>query len=180
MFTVDVNNLYGSIPTAEAIESTIRMIQKHKTKIKLFEFSINDVKSLLEHCLNNNFIRFGNKTYKQSTGIAMGNRIAPPLAILFMHAVESLVLSAERRQPVMYMRYIDDILGIWTHGPEELDDYFEFINSFHPALKFSIDRSDRTPGHQIPFLDTLLTVDPAGGFTTELYMKPMAAPIIIH
>ena len=80
----------------------------------------------------------------------------------------------------MYLRYIDDILGIWTHGPEELDDYFEFLNSFHPALKFSIDRSDKTPGHQIPFLDTLLTVDPAGGFTTELYIKPMAAPIIIH
>ena len=180
VFTVDVNNLYGNIPTAEAIESTIRMIQRHKTKINLFEFSIDDIKVLLEHCLNNNFVRFGTRTYRQRLGIAMGNRIAPPLAILFMDAVESMILSVNRLQPVMYLRYIDDILGIWTHGPEELNDYFEFLNSFHPALKFKIERSDRTPKHQIPFLDTLLTVDPSGTFMTELYVKPMAAPIIIH
>ena len=80
----------------------------------------------------------------------------------------------------MYLRYIDDILGIWTHRPEALDDYFQFLNGFHPALRFSIDRSDRSPKHQMPFLDTLLTVDPSGKFMTELYIKPMAAPIIIH
>ena len=179
-FTVDVNNLYGNIPTAEAIESTIKMIQLHKSKANLFELSIPDIKALLEHCLKNNFVRFGTKYYRQTSGIAMGNRMAPPLAILFMHSVETAMLSVDRPQPVMYMRYIDDILGIWTHGPEALDDYFDFINHFHPALKFSIERSDKSPQQQIPFLDTLITIDRAGNFTTELYVKPMAAPIIIH
>ena len=179
-FTVDVNNLYGNIPTQEAIESTIKMIKRHKTKINIFDFSITDIQILLEHCLSNNFVRFGDKTYRQTKGIAMGNRVAPPLAILFMDAVESLVLSDDRLQPDMYLRYIDDILGIWTHGPKALDEYFEFLNSFHPALKFSLERSDKSTGNQIPFLDTLLTVHTSGNFTTELYIKPMAAPIILH
>ena len=32
---------------------------------------------------------------------------------------------------------------------------------------------------QLPFLDTLIQVNPDGQFTTELYIKPVAAPIIV-
>ena len=179
-FTVDVNNLYGNIPTAEAIQSTIKMLQIHSSKVDLFGLTIPDVQKLLEHCLNNNYVRFGSNIFKQSKGIAMGSRIAPPLAILFMNTVESLLLATDRLQPSLYLRYIDDVFGIWTHGSASLDSYFDFLNSFHPALKFSIERTDRSPRHQIPFLDTLLTVHSSGIYTTELYIKPMAAPIIMH
>ena len=34
-------------------------------------------------------------------------------------------------------------------------------------------------GH-LAFLDTLLTIHPSGAYSTELYFKPMAAPIILH
>ena len=97
-------------------------------------------------------------------------------------AIESLLLTSTdtQYQPVTYMRYIDDVLGVWTHGAENLDDYFRFLNSFHPALKFTIERTDRTPDRCIPFLDTLITVQENGSYSTELYIKPMAAPIIIH
>ena len=80
----------------------------------------------------------------------------------------------------MYMRYIDDIFGVWTHGSDSLDEYFQFLNSFHPALKFTIDRTDRTQNNSIPFLDTRITVHDNGTYTTELYIKPMTAPIIMH
>ena len=33
---------------------------------------------------------------------------------------------------------------------------------------------------QLAFLDTLITVYPSGKYTTEIYFKPMAAPIILH
>ena len=112
----------------------------------------------------------------------MGSRIAPPLAIVFMDAVESLLLTSEdsRYQPVTYMRYIDDVLGVWTHGAERLDEYFRFLNDFHPALKFTIERTDKVSNSCIPFLDTHITVQEDGAYSTELYIKPMAAPIIIH
>ena len=126
-------------------------------------------------------VRFGKNVYKQVKGIAMGSRIAPPLAILFMNTVESLMLATTTTlQPMTYLRYIDDIFGIWTHGSASLDRYFSFINSFHPDLKFSIERSDQSSQRQIPFLDTLLTVHPSGAYITELFIKPMAAPIILH
>ncbi|XP_043217474.1 uncharacterized protein LOC122379376 [Amphibalanus amphitrite] len=179
-FTVDVNNLYGNIPTAEAIEATIAMLRTHSSKVNLYGLTIPDVKKLLEHCLENNYVRFGTKYYKQTQGIAMGSRIAPPLAILFMNAVETRILASDRLQPALYLRYIDDIFGIWTHGSQNLDEYIQFINSFHPCLKFSFERTDLSSQRQIPFLDTLITVEPSGAYTTELYVKPSAAPILLH
>ena len=79
-----------------------------------------------------------------------------------------------------YMRYIDDVFGIWTHGSERLDEYFKFLNEFHPALKFTIERTDKTSSRSIPFLDTTITVQNDGTYSTELYIKPMAAPTIVH
>ena len=105
--------------------------------------------------------------------------LAPPLAIIFMDAIESMMLSSAELQPVIYMRYIDDIFGIWTHGPDSLDTFFDFLNNFHPSLKFTIERSDHSDKKQIPFLDTLIKLEENGSLTTELYIKPMASPIIL-
>ena len=110
----------------------------------------------------------------------MGSRAAPPLAITFTHNIESLILSSPGDQPVMYLRYIDDILGVWTHGAEALDKYHHFVNSFHPCLKFTLEKTDASQISSVPFLDTLITVSPTGQYGTELYFKPMASPIIIH
>ena len=171
-FSVDVANLYGNIPTNEAISFTLDLLKRHIDKIDLFGLTLDEIKKLLEHCLKNNYLRFGKEFYKQATGIAMGSRIAPPLAIVFMNAVESLILASDEvLQPVLYMRYIDDVIGIWTHGSKTLDNFFHFINNFHKSLKFTIERSDHTRNNQIAFLDTLLTVQPNGRFTTELYIN---------
>ena len=180
VFTMDVQNLYGNIPTEEAITAVCSMIQKHTTEIDLFGLTLDSLKSLLQHCLQNNYVRFGDEFYKQTKGIAMGSRVAPPIAITFMHTVESLILSSPCDQPVLYLRYIDDILGVWTHGAEALDEYYKFINSFHPSLKFSLERTDTSQISSVPFLDTRITVTPTGQYSTELYFKPMASPIIIH
>ena len=136
--------------------------------------------TLLHHCLQNNYLRFGDNFFKQTKGIAMGSRVAPPLAITFMHVIESLILSSPGDQPVLYLRYIDDILGVWTHGASELNNYHKFVDSFHPSLKFSLERTDPSQISSVPFFDTLITVSPSGQFSTELYFKPMASPIIIH
>ena len=182
VFSVDVSNLYGSIPTSEAIEATLKLIEKHLDKIDTFGLEIPDIEMLLKHCLENNYVRFGHKYFKQTVGVAMGSRIAPPLAIIFMDAVESLLLTSSdaQCQPLAYMRYIDDVLGVWTHGGDKLDEYFRFLNDFHPALKFTIERTDQTADGSIPFLDTTITVRDNGTYSTELYIKPMAAPIIMH
>ena len=125
VFSLDVTNLYGNIPVDEAVQTVMNLLQEHRETINLFDLSWTDVEPLLRHCLTNSYLRFGQSFYKQTLGLPMGNRIAPSTAIIFMGALEDIYLSANRAQPELYLRYIDDCFCVWSHGSEELSAYFE-------------------------------------------------------
>ena len=176
-FSIDVKNVYGNVPTTEAIQAVMKLIHEHSHELNLFGLATEDVEALLSHCLQHNYFRFNEAFFKQSQGIAMGSRIAPSLAIVFMGRLEAEALQVDRPQPEMYLRYIDDVWGLWTHGSESLTEYMEFLNSRHASIQFTIERSD-TNG-EIPYLDTLIRVGEDGSYSTEMYVKPMAASIIL-
>ena len=106
--------------------------------------------------------------------------VAPSIAIIFMGALEEIFLSSDHAQPDVYMRYIDDCFCVWSHRKDSLTACFEYLNTVHPTIKFTIERSDTAePRRQIPFLDTIISVRPDGQYTTQLYIKPIAASIIL-
>ena len=124
LFSLDVCNLYGSIPISEGIDAVIQLLDKNIAKVNMFGTSLKDVRELLSHVLSNNYVRFGSKTFKQTSGIAMGNRVAPPVAISFMHILETGFMANLTYIPTLYVRYIDDIFGVWTHGIDRLNHFF--------------------------------------------------------
>ena len=178
LFSVDVVNLYGNIPITEAIDGAMNLLDHHKETVETFGLDSASIRKLLEHCLTNNFVRFGQEYFRQTQGIAMGSRVAPPLAIVFMHTLESLFLAAPRLQPSLYVRYIDDVFGVWTHGRAALIEYFNFLNTVHPTIKFTLEHTGDTG--VLAFLDTKISVSESGAYSSELYIKPMASPVIIH
>ena len=46
-------------------------------------------------------------------GTAMGTRMAPNYAIIFMHKIESEILDKTPLKPKFFKRFIDDIFIIW-------------------------------------------------------------------
>ena len=178
LFSIDVMNLYGNIPITEAIDGTMNLLDHHKERVETFGLDFADIRKLLDHCLTNNFVRFGQNYFRQTKGIAMGSRVAPPLAIIFMHALESMFLAAPCLQPSLYLRYIDDVFGVWTHGRDALLEYFRFLNTTHPTIKFTIEHTGDTG--VLAFLDTKISISESGAYSSELYVKPMASPVIIH
>ena len=48
--------------------------------------------------------------------MAIGTKIAPQYASIYMDQVEQKSLATEINQPLTWLRYIDDIFFIWTHG----------------------------------------------------------------
>ena len=178
LFSVDVVNLYGNIPVEEGIAACMTILREHEQKVNTFGMTLSDIETLLKHSLTQNFVRFGSKYHRQRMGIAMGSRVAPPLAITFMHVLESMFLSCSRAQPSLYLRYIDDVFGVWPHGLPSLMEYFAFLNTVHPFIKFTLEHSG-TNG-TLSFLDTLFTITDTGDYTTELYIKPCSANVILH
>ena len=108
----------------------------------------------------------------------MGNRLAPPIAIAFIHSLESNFLKSCPVKPGLLLRYIDDYFGIWVHGLKSLLEFYQNINKYHPQIRFTLEHTYHSG--TLSFLDTMITVHPNGGYTTELFIKPMAAPIMLH
>jgi len=72
----------------------------------------------------------------------MGNRLAPLIAIIFMHSLESKAKLNYSCFPEVYIRYIDDIFGIWNHSEDELNNFLNIMNNLHPNIKFTIEKPD--------------------------------------
>ena len=178
LFTMDVTALYSNIPVEEGICTVLRLLEDHEDDIDILGFGLNDIEHLLHFVLSNSYCRFGEDVYRQRMGVAMGNRLAPPFAILFMHDLESRFLATSPEKPSVWFRYIDDIFGVWEHGLERLQQFHQALNQFHPTIKFSLEHTGDLPS--IPFLDTNVTVTQDGSVTTELYIKPTHSGILLH
>ena len=69
-------------------------------------------------------------------------------------------------QPLLWLRYLNDIFCIWTDGLEKLKEFFSYLNSCHPTIKFTMDYSDTT----INFLDVSVTKN-STKLSTDLIVK---------
>ena len=71
------------------------------------------------------------------------------LANLFMDRFERAFLAREPIQPLVWKRYIDDILCIWTGSRSELDNFLDRLNRAHHSMKFTWNISNE----RMQFLD---------------------------
>ena len=61
---------------------------------------------------------------QQISGIAKGKKCAPTYACIFMDESEQDFLQTQDHQPFLWLRYIDNIFFIWTHGEKKLQKPF--------------------------------------------------------
>eukprot|EP00061_Rhincodon_typus_P014640 g41789.t1 len=88
--------------------------------------------------------------FLQTKGMAMGTRMGPSCACLFVGFMEqSLFRNYIGTIPHLFPRHIDDCVGAVSHSHEELEQFINFTNTFHPALKFTWTVSDTS----LPILD---------------------------
>ena len=114
----------------------------------------------------NNFT-FHDRHYLQIHGTAMGTRMAPSYANLFLAKFETDALLRAPFQPYIWWRFIDDIFMIWTHSLDDLQTFTTYLNNIHPTIKFTSNHSFTS----IPFLDVSVSLC-NGTITTDLYTKP--------
>src|SRR5436190_13191713 len=98
-------------------------------------------------------------------GTAMGTRMAPSYANLFMGLFESRFLSKQKLKPLKWFRFIDDIFFIWQHGVESLNEFLNNLNS-SSTLNFTWKYSKEN----ITFLDVDVFVE-SGFIKTKIHIK---------
>ena len=167
--TVDVVGLYPSIPHDEGLEAMRRALNSRQDP----SISTGSLVNLGKVVLENNVFEFGGRIFRQKLGTAIGTKFAPAYANLFMADLEKRLLDGAVDKPLVWLRYIDDVFLIWTHGKSKLDSFLEYLNGFHQTTKFTSESSME----KVSFLDVMV-VKRGGILETDLYCKT-ANPLIL-
>ena len=165
LVSLDVNSLYTNIPNKEGAEATYEALETHRlTSEKPSNLSIAE---LLWLVLTLNNFRFNGTDHLQIGGTAMGTRLAPFFANLYMYHFEDKYVYPYHIQPSIWYRYIDDIFMVWNHAQYELTNFITHLNTSSENITFGSESSSST----LNFLDvTVNLVD--NQISTDLYTKP--------
>ena len=97
--------------------------------------------------------------------MAIGTKFASPYACIYIDQVEQKFLATQINQPLIWLKYIDNIF-IWTHREKELEQFMLSFNSFTPNLKFTYEPSKK----DISFLDLKVSLS-KDKLSTDLHIK---------
>ena len=111
---LDVTSLYINIPHNEGIKACRTALETREAQ----QPPTNDLTKLIEMILlRNNFI-FGEDHCLQLHGMALGTKMDPLYANLFINVgrLETHLLKVAAKKPTVWWRYINDVFIIWPHG----------------------------------------------------------------
>lgn len=110
----------------------------------------------------------------------MGKRFSPAYANIYMADWEESAFLECPKLPIIYLRYLDDIWGIWTHTREDFQHFVTNLNNHHP----SINLQPVLHCTEINFLDTTTFKGPnfplTGQLDVRVYFKPTDAHALLH
>ena len=167
--TIDVTSLYTNIPNDEGISACNSLLNLHRTDDS--PPSNSSITRMLEHVLYMNNFNFNSKHYLQVGGTAMGTRVAPSFANIFMADFEEKWVYTYHTQPLVWLRYIDDIFMVWNNNRKSLEDFLLHLNQCHHSIKFTSEISTEN----ISFLDTTVQLTEDRKLYTSLFSKPTDA-----
>lgn len=172
LVTMDVSALYTNIPHKDGIEALVRVYEAHKRDDSPEGHVLAALSSLV---LELNSFEFDGKFFLQTSGTAMGTKMAPNFANIFMGDLESTFLASCPLQPLFYKRYIDDVFFIWSYAEHELLKFIADFNSAHPSIRFTHSYSKT----DINFLDVSVIIKDTT-LVTQLYRKPTDSQQYLH
>jgi hypothetical protein len=136
------------------------------------------LKKLILFILNNCTFEINNEFYRQNYGTTMGASFSVRFANIYMHKfLTNFCASCTSNKPSFLARLIDDIFFISQNNSQELQLFFNELNSFHNTIKFE----PTTSKTEVNFLDTTVYIDEIDNtMHTKLYTKPTYRVQYLH
>lgn len=166
-FSIDVDNLYTNIDIRAGLATVKKIFEKYPKPKR----PDREILQLLEINLTRNDFVFDGEFYLQVKGTAMGKRFAPAYANIFMANWEEEALAKCPKQPLHYLRYLDDIWGVWCHSEKEFEEFIATLNGHDPSIKLKHVVNQQA----IDFLDTTVykgnSFDVDGNLDIKVFFK---------
>ena len=183
LVTMDVESLYTNIPLKEGLNLCKKALNQRNLQEQ--KVKTNDLIRLLEIQAYNNDFLFGQETFLQIHGTAMGKSWAPALSDLFMANWEETLFQHCQENNIPYpnffwVRYLDDIFTIWTHSKQELETFLDTANNWHENITLEATLNEQ----HIDFLDVTIykgeNHSTTGFLDTKSYRKPTDKMQYLH
>ena len=99
------------------------------------------VKELLKDCCTKNAFPFNNTIYEQINSVSMRSCLGPVLTNI-MTELKTVIVDKLFAANLLkfYIRYVDDTLALIKES--DINIVLKKLNSFHPSLKFTVDKFD--------------------------------------
>ncbi|XP_063403776.1 uncharacterized protein LOC134687402 [Mytilus trossulus] len=146
LVSMDVISLYTNIPHDDGIDACKEVWNSRPVKYPPTECLVK----ILTLVLKKNNFTFDGDHYLQVNGTAMGTKMAPSYANIFMGKLKKQLLETSIEKPLSWFRFIDDVDMKWNKSDEDLDTFITHANNIHPSIKFTHEKSKP----KIAFLDT--------------------------
>jgi len=128
----DVVSLFTNVPLDLAIESVEKRWEHIERSTRMVK---EDFIEAIKFVLSSTFFTFNDKLYKQTFGVPMGSPLSPIIANMVMQDLEEDILKNLNTQPLLYYRYVDDI--ILSAHESEIQNILNRFNGYHHRLKFT-------------------------------------------
>lgn len=164
-------------PVSTQHSSYIKYTQHFLSKIRALQLKEPCFLFTMDVC---NLYRNIEMVYLQVKGTAMGKRFVPAYANIYMAEWEEEIFKKCKKLPLLYLRYLDDIWGIWTHSRMDFDGFVQIINEHHRSTQVEATTKDT----EIDFLNITTFKGPnflqTGTLDTRMFFKPTDSHSLLH
>ena len=137
LFTFDVASLYTNVPTEDGLRAVSEAFSQNpdprRPDLTLL--------TLLRLFLSSNEFLFDGEVWVQRHGVSMGSIFGASYANIFLGSWEDRAFSRSRLLPTVFLRYQDDIFGIWDHPLDQLFVFQSVLNSVHDSIQVTLTHS---------------------------------------
>lgn len=162
-FTMDIDSMYTNIDTRAGLAAVQNIFQLFPDPKRPDE----QILKLLEINLTKNDFEFNGEFFLQIKGTAMGKKFSPAYANIFMAHWETQALAKCVIKPLQYLRYLDDIWGIWIGTLDQFREFHQVLNTHDPSIKLKYEVHEQF----IHFLDTTVYKGSSYNETHKLDVK---------
>ncbi len=138
----DIASMYSNIPHDDA-QNIIRcsLTENETLDYGIKRPSTDSLMDLAKLIFEGNYFRFDGKYYRQTCGLAMGSRASVSGSDIVVHHFERQLIAKYNKQLLTFLRFRDDVFGIFDGSMTECQQFMADANSLHPKLKFNFEIS---------------------------------------
>ena len=134
-------------------------------------YTADNICKIIEFLIDNIFVQFGGRLFRQAIGIPMGTNFASLRADLFLYSYEkefldNMIRSGHRRLARSFNlrhRYIDDLIVLNNKR------FLDYLIEIYPS-QLTVEKANKSD-HLADYLDLTFIIDSGGKLPTRLYDK---------